>query len=239
MLILLACSSPGPVDSGAVQDGGVLAVDPAAAEFGDVDQGAAADLALTLTNTGDAPLRLDDVTVEGEAFTVVDRPDARIPVAGTATLTVRFAPTVHGPAAGTLVLAGSAENAPVEVPLAGNAVAAVMELSPVEHDYGDVGVGCSRTVPLKVSNRGDGWLAITAVSLESANPEAFVTDLGAETLGPLPWSVEPAGSTHFQVTFAPGSVGRATATITVTGNDPAAPTQTATFSGAGAEIACE
>lgn len=239
MLLLLACTGPEPDPAETVQDGGYLAVDPATVEFGGVDQGTAVDLALTLTNLGDAPLRLDGATVEGEAFTVVDLPDARIPAAGSALLTVRFAPTAHGPATGTLVLAASAENAPVEVSLAGVAVAAAMELSPEEHDYGDVGVGCTRTVPLKVSNQGDGWLSIIAVALETATPEAFITDLGADTLGPLPWSVEPGGSTHFQVSFAPASVGPATATITVTGNDPAAPTQAATFAGIGAKIACE
>lgn len=234
---LLACA-PTALDSGrAIPCHGSLELSPESLDFGPVPVTTVASSVLTITNLGSGPLCVGPFAYEPEGALSDDAGGGlELPAGESAPVHVSFRAEAPGRYEATLTIPSSDPASPERVlPVLGTVTAPVMALSPSPHDFGEVPVGCSRTIPVKVSNQGDGWLSVSAVELESEDPESFPTDLGNRSNGPLPWLVEPSGSTHFDLSFTPNRVGALSAAITVTGNDPVDPEQTATFSGTGGE----
>jgi len=99
---------------------------PTSLAFGNVTQGAVKDLAVTVRNTGNAPLNVTSTTLVGPEYAIVAGGGAFSLAAGaTRQVTVRLAPTSLGTKTGTLSFASNdTDENPKNVTLSGTAVAA-------------------------------------------------------------------------------------------------------------------
>lgn len=84
-------------------------------------------------------------------------------------------------------------------------------IEPAALDFGDVAVGASATLELRVANEGDAAL-VTTLALAGENP-AFSLDTAEVEL-------EPGVGQRVNVTFTPAEVGSVGVALTLTSNDP-------------------
>ena len=91
------------------------------------------------------------------------------------------------------------------------ALAPSMEIEPAALDFGEVAVGASATLELRVANEGDAALVAT-LALAGENP-AFSLDTAEVEL-------EPGVGQRVNVTFTPAEVGSGDVVLTLTSNDP-------------------
>jgi hypothetical protein len=102
----------------------LLAVNPTSLSFGNVNDGTATSLGVTLTNTGNANETISGVNATGAGFST-SGVSAGITLAPnqSTTLTVAFDPATPGAATGTVTVTSSATNSPATISLSGTGVA--------------------------------------------------------------------------------------------------------------------
>jgi hypothetical protein len=94
--------------------------------FGNVNVGSNSTLTVTLTNAGNSSVTISTVTTTGTGYTSSGVVAAQSIAAGaTATLSVKFTPTVAGLVSGNVAVASNATNSPINVALSGTGVQAV------------------------------------------------------------------------------------------------------------------
>ena len=145
--------------------------------FGEVPVGGTATRDITVTNTGDAPLRfaVEIQGIEGDAFTT-DIEGGEVPGGESLDFTVVFAPEETGDFVSELHLTSNDPNAPqLVINLSGSGVEAAPNLGidPEELNFGDLFVGEERLLTLTISNSGNSPLEIE--SIESDN-DVFSTN---------------------------------------------------------------
>jgi ASPM-SPD-2-Hydin domain-containing protein len=100
-----------------------LSVTPASLNFGNVNVGSNASLALTLSASG-ATVTVSAIRSDNSEFTL---PGLNLPltiaVGQNVPVTVKFTPTLAGTSSGTLTLVSNADNSPVSVPVTGAGIA--------------------------------------------------------------------------------------------------------------------
>jgi hypothetical protein len=146
-------------------------------------------------------------------------------------VSVTYTPTApSGPGGDTsgLTVTGT-DHRSVTVPVIGSAITGAphLTISPITIDFGQTPVGESVTRAFDISNTGNIVLTITkaappTVPFAANNPIAEGQQLN------------PGDVIHQSITFAPSSVGAATGTYLITGNDGQGQ-QTVTFGGTGAQ----
>ncbi|MCU1247517.1 MAG: hypothetical protein JWQ49_546, partial [Edaphobacter sp.] len=103
-----------------------LAITPSALSFGSIAIGASANLALTLTNTGNGPINNLALTITGDYAVTVPCSTTILTPGSSCPVTITFTPTTLGPRPGTLTLssseASSGTTSPTLVPLTGTGV---------------------------------------------------------------------------------------------------------------------
>lgn len=187
--------------------------------------GAAATQQATVTNTGNAPLSIQKVSVGGANagdFTIAGATTctagASVPAGGECVVVVSFAPTVTGERTGSLAIATGGAGT-VQIALAGAGVGeAEGSLSPSQADYGSENVGStSPPTTFTLRNGGTADLSITSIAIQGASPRSFeVTQGGSCTSG---GTVDTGSSCTVQVAFAPIAEGPVTASLTVVTSD--------------------
>lgn len=212
----------------------VAAVSPDSLDFGVVAQNSSAIRTLTIGNTGDAPLVIQNVEITGQilgggSFSTTLASGTTVPPGGQITPTVTF--TGGGPSSlptlntATLRFTTNDVNLPqAEVPLRGyNAFPnPTPALSATSHDFGPVRVdGQNLTVavwPLVITNTGAQPLVLQTPT--STNPAFGIYSPD------FPQTVAPAGSVTVEVFFRPAAAGPASATLSFPSNAAATPTLT-------------
>jgi len=125
-LVSNAPSSPLTIALGGtgVAASSLLAVNPTSLSFGNVNDGTATSLGVTLTNTGNANETISGVNATGAGFST-SGVSAGITLAPnqSTTLTVAFDPATPGAATGTVTVTSSATNSPATISLSGTGVA--------------------------------------------------------------------------------------------------------------------
>jgi hypothetical protein len=207
VLGLTACGgkSAAPLSDAGGQgmDGGVLLVDSAALDFGNVVVNSSATQKLVLSNHSSF-----DLTVLPElSMQAMDQPfsaDATGPftvtAGGTFDVAVTFAPLAASSSdTATLTFTPQGGTA-VSVGLAGVALQTGLQISPAMLDFNFVQPGQLRTLPLQLSNAGNKSIHISSIAV-ATSASAFSVDAG-----PLPLAaLAPGASVTAEVTFAPGS----------------------------------
>ncbi len=117
---LTASSSPDI----SVEQAGTIIADGGTQGFGSVSVGNTADLVFTVKNPGTSGLTISDITFDGASaseFSVIAAPTTSVPVSGSTTFTVRYAPVTVGTKTAALHIANNVPGAknPYDVNLTG------------------------------------------------------------------------------------------------------------------------
>ena len=195
-----------------------LGVSPTSLNFGSVTVGSSATQTVTATNTGTANVTISGASATGRGFSASGSglPLTLAP-AQSAALSVTFAPSTAGSAAGSVSIVSSASNTPVTVALTGTGVSSTYQLTPGVNSlsFGSVGVSAKSLLTLSLTNTGTGDVTISQIS---------VTGAGYSLSGlSLPATVAPGQSITLSVTFAPTAAGSATGTLSVSSNASGSP----------------
>ena len=188
-------------------------------DFGTVCIGSFRDETLTINNTGFSLLLISDITSSSPDFqlpTVASYPLAIAPGASIE-VPIRYAPSNPGPLSATLTIFSNDLVGPETVSLSGTCGSprAVLVIAN-NGDFGKTCVGSFTDEDLIVSNSGTCVLTVTAIA--SSDPQFEPP----ETLS-YPVTVAPGGFLPVPIRFAPTALGPASATLTVTSDDPAGP----------------
>jgi Beta-propeller repeat/Abnormal spindle-like microcephaly-assoc'd, ASPM-SPD-2-Hydin len=201
-----------------------VGLSPASATFVGQSLGTTSSpLAVTLTNTGSAPLTVTGITVTGDFAQTNNCPSSLAPGAGCA-ISVTFAPTAAGSRYGSVALADNAAGSPQTIALTGTGLAPAVALSPTSVSFPSQTAGT--TSPAQVvtlSNTGGAPLTITGITLtgDFAQTNNCAAGLAA------------GASCKINVTFTPAASNNSSGSLVVTDNAATSP-QTVLLSGVGA-----
>jgi len=215
-----------------------FSVDPDGRDFGARAVGTtSAPQVFTVTNTGDANLHIDTVSLTGDdaghfPFTDGTCAGADLAPGATCAIAASFAPTSAGAKSATVTFTDDAPGSPHTIRLTGTGDAPGFALDPTSRDFGLRTIGfTSPAYPFTITNTGTGLLQVTDLAITGPDASAFSIHDDSCTHQPV-----PAGtSCQIQVTFTATHVGThaATLTITHTGDGGSA---TAQLTGAGRTI---
>ncbi|MFZ5443356.1 MAG: choice-of-anchor D domain-containing protein, partial [Myxococcota bacterium] len=156
-MLLAVTLASGCNDNRLVSGGGRLSARPGSLDFGDVAFGTTVDQVLTLSNTGNATVTFERLSIADAelGFSLVTLPTTLASGAET-TLTVRWlAPGALGSASTKLLIESDAENAPVlEVPLVGRAHAPSPDAGREDAGLTDAGVADAGVADAGVTDAG-------------------------------------------------------------------------------------
>jgi hypothetical protein len=186
-------------------------------DFGSVCRGSFADEILTINNTGFSLLLIWDITSSSPDFQIPNVNSFPLAVAPGASIDIpiRYEPSSFGPAAATLTIFSNDLLGPQTISVSGTGGAPRLVLAIADSgDFGKACVGSFVDELLVVSNSGTCRLtiqSITSSSAEFAPPETIS----------YPIVVAPGGFLPIPIRFSPAGLGPATATLTLTSDDPA------------------
>jgi hypothetical protein len=190
-----------------------------AGDFGPVCLGSFADEPLVLNNSGQCPLSIFAVQSTSPDFlapSVANFPMLVAPGTSSA-VPVRFQPAALGSRSGTIRITSDDPSSPRTVAVLGFAPAPRLALAIADSgNFGRCCVGSFVDEPLTLANTGDCTLLVTAITSSAAS------FLMPEVLS-FPLTIEAGNALSLPLRFEPTALGPATATITVTSNDPASP----------------
>ncbi len=200
-----------------------LTLTPATYNYGSITVGNNASQIFTLTGSSNASLGVTSYTVTGAGFSLGLNGTNPCPVASPPAcyFPVQFAPTVAGPATGTLTIVDAAGTQTVA--LSGTGVAQTITLTPTTFNYGSITVGQNASQIFTLTGNSNASLGVTSYTVTGAG-----FSLGLNGTNPCPVASPPA--CYFPVQFAPTVAGPATGTLTIV---DAAGTQTVALSGTG------
>jgi trimeric autotransporter adhesin len=223
--------------------GGVLAVDfygngtrapapslnlsPASLTFNNQVVGTtSAAQSVTLTNTGNAPLALDSISLGGAnpgSFSISAGGAAGMLAPGASqSISVVFHPTAAGPQSASLIISDNATGSPQQISLSGTGTisAPAVTLSPTSLTFAPEYPTYYTSSPQSatLTNSGNAPLVINSLSVTGANASDFAIT-GGGTAG----SLAPGASQRITLTFTPTGVGSRAAALTVASNAPGSP----------------
>jgi subtilisin family serine protease len=202
----------------------VVSVSPTSLAFGgQLVNTASAAQAVTITNTGDAPLGFNGMSISGDFIDTNNCPGFVAPGANCA-VNVKFIPSTTGNRTGSLTinadpLAGGTQI----VSLSGSGTAPAASLSPTTMDFGSQLVNSSGAVQsITLNNPGTAALTINGITVTGDFSQT--NNCGG--------SLAAGGSCSISITFTPTARGLRSGTLTVSSNaSGSAPTTTLTGTG--------
>jgi hypothetical protein len=190
---------------------GVLSANPSSASFGSVQVGNSSNQFATLTNTGFVSVTVSQANVSGAGFSLSG---LGLPLTLTAgqsyTFGTIFSPSSAGSVSGSISVVSDATNSTLPISLSGNGTAAGMfGVNPTSLNFGSVGVGQSKSMPVMLSATGS---AVTISSAAMSNTEFTLSGLS------FPLTIAAGQSTPVTMTFTPQSSGAASANASYVSN---------------------
>ena len=188
-------------------------------DFGNVCLGGFADEPLVMNNSGHCPLQVFTIVSSSADFVTPQIAPGPIVVApgASAAVPVRFQPTGHGARSGTIRIFSDDPASPAIVAVSGTAPEPRLALTLANSgNFGHCCLGSFVDEPLLLANAGRCKLTVTSISSSDAS---FL----APEVHSFPLTIEAASAISVPIRFAPNALGPASATITVTSDDPASP----------------
>ena len=207
-----------------------LTVSSTAVDFGNVTIGSNATKSVTIKNQSTESIVVSSATVNGSAFSMTGATfPTTLAVGSSVTLTLEFAPTTTGSAAGTVVIASNATVAAPMVNLSGAGVASTssptLATSKSSIAFGTVNVGTSATSSITLTNSS----STTDIHVSAAN----VTGTGYTVQGvTLPVTIPASRSQAVTIQFAPTGAGSNPGSVSFVSDATNSPT-TVTLTGTG------
>lgn len=189
-----------------------ISVVPTSAAFGNVPIGSTNSQTFTVTNRGTTTVSVSSEAVSGTGFGMSGLADgAQIAAGRSSTFNVAFKPAKTGTTTGSasINLSAAGKTVPLTVSLSGNGVTATgtLQVSPTAMNFGDVLVGHSGSLSLKVSNAGNSALTTTRETI-SGSGFSMIGGLSGLTL-------QPGQSDSVTVVFEPAVNGSASGTVSI------------------------
>jgi len=232
----------GDNDEGQFGDGLIpdISVSPPTLNFGELKvlKGEIATQTVTVQNVGEGDLQIADLNIIDDGlnvYTLSSISSTLIQPSATAQFTVTFAPLTDATNNAAVVIDSNDPDEPaVEVPLQGDGIAPVIQVTPLDYDFGMMYIGCDDLQPVTVSNIGRDDLLVETFAFNTGS-EDFSFSSAEEDFnnGPLPWTLEPGQDTDVYVTYAPIDDFSDNAYLFVNSNDPFTPEVMATQDGSG------
>jgi subtilase family serine protease len=178
--------------------------------------------ALTLTNSGNAPLALSSIALGGTnptSFTQMNNCPASLAAAASCTALIRFAPTATGSKSATLVFTDNASPTSQTVALSGTGGSApTLTLSSTTLSFPSLTANSGHAVQsvTLANSSATTPLNLTSIALSGTGAASF-TQLS--NCGP---ALAPSSTCTLLVQFAPTAKGAQSASIAVSSNNPAA-----------------
>ena len=203
-----------------------LLVHPTEIDFGHLVAGEENGVdSFTVINTGDEDLYITaPELVSGNTRYSIDESENEyiIPSGELVEFNVYYEPkTFEANAAYVEIQTSDTDEPSARVILKGHGDAPVMDVSPLDFDYGDISIGCDNEERITIRNNGNMDLRIDSVSQMVPQPMDIVMEFGS--LPPPPWELSPGQELDFLVSYVPTDVGIDESLITIQGNDPLTP----------------
>ena len=197
-----------------------ISITPEDISFGSVQAGLSAQQSVTITNTGNTGLGLNNIFVDGtdaDVFTVTNQCGSSLAPEASCAVDVTFAPSTEGTRNATLTIESTdPENESVSVPLSGKGTLAPtpeISVTPESVDLGRVLSGTSATAQVTVDNNGNAALQIDSITLTGANAADFIQTNDCTT-------VAAGESCTVDLNYTAGAPGVSNSTLVVRSNDP-------------------
>jgi hypothetical protein len=219
VLLLTGCSENGfsALDKDKIIPEPDIHVDPTFIEFSELRTDAEEVKSFTVSNPGDAQLQVTDMTIEGDAFTLLS-PDLEffLDPGESKDIAVAFTPTQAYDNLGLVIVFSDDKDEPeVEVILEGLGAVPELLISPDPLDFGDLQLYCTDEQGVTLSNIGQETLVIDDVTFKTSAGQFELLDSTEK-----PISLETGESTGVGVRFVPTTQGPHTSSIAVVSNDP-------------------
>lgn len=190
--------------------------------FGNVQAGLTAEDTITIANTGNAELGINNISISGADNSAFMQTSSCTTVAPSSScdVNVTYIPSGEGEQSAVLTIESSdVDNPAVDVPLTGKSVLApVPEISvtPENLDLGSVLIGETATTQVVIGNAGNETLLINGIGIEGADSSAFQQTNNCTT-------VTPDQTCTVDVSFTASSEGERNAVLKITSDDPQRP----------------
>jgi hypothetical protein len=194
---------------------------PATQNFGVVWLGADSSRTFIVRNVGSANLEVMDTSLNGSdagefAIAQGGAPFTLAPGV-THNLDVLFAPASAGIRTAIVRLTSNDQDeATTDLAVGGTGIMPPdIEVTPTEHNFGEVVVGLSRSRMFAITNSGGADLQVTATSFGGGDASEFAVGQGA-----APFTVASGATHNLEIRLAPTSEGLKTTTLRITTDDP-------------------
>ena len=212
-----------------------ILVHPASLDFENLVSGLESDtLILNVINVGDYELHVDaPVLTDGDSRFILGFEQDYILGAGEIIdIPITYVPETFETNQATIGITSSDEDEPyIEVPVVGNGDAPVIDVSPLEFDYGTISIGCDNEERITIGNRGNLPLIIDSIIQMVTQPMDIILEYGA--LPQPPWTIDPGDELDFLVSYVPLDTGIDASSIEIYSNDPLTPLIETTQDGIG------
>ena len=204
-------------------------VSPGTINFGSLNaDGDVASEHVVIENRGNETLYIDEIqlNIASNVFTVSPlEGEKELEPGETAQFTVTYDPITYEVNDNeVIVFSNDPDEYEAPVYIDGTGDAPVINIDPLEYDFGNTLVGCEEIVRVTISNIGNVDLVIDRIDYFITYP----ADLGIydfeTTYGPLPWILGPGESVELEIFYYPTDVDVDHGRVEVYSNDPLNPT---------------
>jgi hypothetical protein len=204
-----------------------MLVHPQELNFGRLDVGTqTGHKSFVVINTGDEDLTiLSPVLVSDNLrFEIDGATEETITIAGGDLLEVNvyYNPETYETNGAKVSIEGDDESNPFsQVLLSGGGDAPVIDVSPLDFDYGYISIGCDNEERITIENTGNQDLVIESLVQMVTQPADILFELGSLPLPP--WTIIPGQQIDFLVSYVPSDIGGDLSDIAIASNDPINP----------------
>lgn len=204
-----------------------MLVHPTEIDFGRLDAGTeTGQESFVIVNTGDEDLTIfaPDLVSGNFRFEIDEYESDEITIAGGDLLEVNvyYNPETFESNGGYVYVEGNDEENPdVKVLLRGGGDAPVIDVSPLEFDYGDISIGCDNEERITIRNEGNQDLIVETITQMVTQPVDILMEMGS--LPPPPWTIPAGQELDFLVSYIPSDIGGDASDIEIASNDPINP----------------
>ena len=204
-----------------------MLVHPQEIDFGRLDAGTeSGHESFVVVNTGDDDLIIfvPDLVSGNTRFEIDDFEGDTVTIPGGELIEVNvwYTPETYETNGAYVSVEGNDnENQNVNVLLKGGGDAPVIDVSPLEFDYGDISIGCDNEERITIRNEGNQDLIIETITQMVTQPLDILMEMGS--LPAPPWTIQPGNELDFLVSYIPSDIGIDASDIEITSNDPVKP----------------
>ena len=177
-----------------------IAASPAALNFNSLSVGQNGTQNVTLTNSGNATVTINQVSTTGAGYSTSGI-SAGQTIAASASLafTATFTPSAAGAVPGSVTITTNAVNSTISIPLSGTGTQGSLAANPGSVSFGNVVVGNNSSQQVTIKNSGNATVTISQVSTTGGGYSASGISAGQ--------TIAANASLAFTTTFTPSGAG--------------------------------